>query len=123
MSHLPLSITDILNETKPPAFNIWMLQFPKKTNIPFQIKLCLRHMQCLNCQTIARNRSDYTVCRLHQSTLKSRIRRSFSGSDVRLCDGIDLKLFILIGCVWSSFVCWLLHSDDLRSLEIFSGVV
>ena len=45
---------------------------------------------------------------------------------VRLYDGPDLKLFILAGWDWSSFVCCLVYrgvTDDLLLLQISSGVV
>ena len=41
-------------------------------------------------------------------------------------DGPDLKLFILVGWDWTSFVCCLVHrgsSDDLRLLQFFSCIV
>ena len=41
-------------------------------------------------------------------------------------DGPDLKLFIVVGWDWRSFVCCLVHrgsTDDLILLQIFSGVV
>ena len=47
-------------------------------------------------------------------------------SGVRLFDGPDLKLFILVGWDRSSFVCCLVHrrsTDDLLLLQISSGVV
>ena len=48
------------------------------------------------------------------------------GSGVRHYDGSDLKLFILVGWDWSSFVCCLVHrgsTDDLPLHQISSGVV
>ena len=43
-------------------------------------------------------------------------------SDVRLDDGLDLKLFILVGWDWSFVVCYLVHrgsSGDSPLLKIF----
>ena len=48
------------------------------------------------------------------------------GSGVRLYDGPDLKLFILVSWGWSFFVSCLAHqgsTGDFLLLQIFSGVV
>ena len=47
-------------------------------------------------------------------------------SGVRLCNGLDLKLSVLVGWERSSFVCCLVHrglTDDLLLLQIFNGGV
>ena len=48
------------------------------------------------------------------------------GSGVRFYDGPNIKLCIIVGWDWSVFVCCLVYpgsTDDLRLLQIYSGVV